>query len=180
MGGSDPGRAGAQVPINPTPGVMVAFDRRLTQRPINRLNKPGDGDILLPQRRMVVVGTTSFEVQELDYVPVAEEQIALMVERGAELVPALRQACRRGAYMAIRPLVGSGGSGRSMARTFKCFDHAQNDGIGGLVTITGGKATTCRAMAEKTADVVCGKLGVSAACTTRETPLLSYRRYYTG
>jgi glycerol-3-phosphate dehydrogenase len=180
MGGSDPGRAGAQVPINPTPGVMVAFDRRLTQRPINRLNKPGDGDILLPQRRMVVVGTTSFEVQELDYVPVAEEQIALMVERGAELVPALRHTCRRGAYMAIRPLVGSGGSGRSMARTFKCFDHAQNDGIGGLVTITGGKATTCRAMAEKTADVVCGKLGISAACTTRETPLLSYRRYYTG
>jgi glycerol-3-phosphate dehydrogenase len=173
-------RAGAQVPINPTPGVMVAFDRRLTQRPINRLNKPGDGDILLPQRRMVVVGTTSFDVQELDYVPVTEEQIALMVERGAELVPALRQARRRGAYMAIRPLVGVGGSGRSMARTFKCFDHQESDGIGNLVTITGGKATTCRVMAEKTADVVCGKLGVSAACATRETSLVSYRRYYTG
>jgi glycerol-3-phosphate dehydrogenase len=174
------GRAGATVPITPTPGIMVAFDRRLTQRPINRLNKPGDGDILLPQRRMVVIGTTSFEVSELDYVPVADEQIALMVERGSELVPALRQSRRRGAYMAIRPLVGAGGAGRSIARTFKCFDHQESDGIGGLVTITGGKATTCRAMAEKTADVVCGKLGVSAACATRETPLLSNRRYYTG
>jgi glycerol-3-phosphate dehydrogenase len=173
-------QAGAQMPINPTPGIMVAFDRRLTQRPINRLNTPGDGDILLPQRRMVVIGTTSFEVQELDYVPIAEEQIALMVERGAELVPALRQARRRGAYTAIRPLVGAGGSGRSMARTFKCFDHQESDGVGGLVTITGGKATTCRVMAEKTTDVVCGKLGVSAVCGTRDTPLMSYRRYYTG
>jgi glycerol-3-phosphate dehydrogenase len=173
------GKAGAQVPIKPTPGVMVAFDQRLTQRPINRLNQPSDGDILLPQRRMVVVGTTSFDVSEVDYVPVTEEQIALMVERGAELVPALRRTRQRGAYMATRPLVGAGGSGRSMARTFKCFDHEQSDGIGGLVTITGGKATTCRVMAEKTADIVCGKLGVSAACATRETPLVSYRRYYT-
>ena len=173
-------KAGAQVPIKPTPGVMVAFDQRLTQRPINRLNQPGDGDILLPQRRMVVVGTTSFDVEELDYIPVTDRQIALMVERGAELVPALRQARRRGAYMATRPLIAAGGAGRSMARTFKCFDHRESDGIGGLVTITGGKATTCRAMAERAADVVCGKLGVSAACATRETPLLSYRKYYTG
>jgi glycerol-3-phosphate dehydrogenase len=173
------GRAGALVPITPTPGVMVAFDQRLIQRSINRLNQPGDGDILLPQRRMVVVGTTSFDAKDLDYVPVVEEQVALMVERGAELVPALRQARRRGAYMAIRPLVGAGSSGRSLARTFKCFDHQESDGIGGLVTITGGKATTCRAMAEKTADIVCAKLGISVACETRERSLASYRRYYT-
>jgi glycerol-3-phosphate dehydrogenase len=170
--------AGGQVPVKPVPGVMVAFQGRLTQRAINRLNKPADGDILLPQRRMVVVGTTSFEVQDLDYVPVEHEQIALMVERGAALVPAVRQARQRGAYMATRPLVGGGTSGRAIARTFKCFDHDQADGIGGFVTITGGKATTCRAMAEKVGDVVCAKLGFSAPCATRERPLLSYRRYF--
>jgi glycerol-3-phosphate dehydrogenase len=116
----------------------------------------------------------------LDYVPVTEEQIALMAERGAELVPLLRQTHQRGAYMATRPLIGAGSAGRSIARTFKCFDHTASDGIGGLVTITGGKATTCRAMAEKTADVVCAKLGISAACATREAPLVSYRDYYSG
>lgn len=171
--------AGAHVPIKPTPGVMVAFDRRLTRRPINRLNKPADGDIVLPQRRMTIVGTTSFETGDVDYVPVTEEQVRLMVERSAELLPALRQAGRRGAYMATRPLVGIGGAGRSMARTFRCFDHKQSDGIDGFVTITGGKATTCRVMAEKTADLVCAKLGVAAACTTRERRLLSYHKYYT-
>jgi glycerol-3-phosphate dehydrogenase len=169
--------AGANVPITPTPGVMVAFDRRLVQRPINRLNKPSDGDIALPQRRMVVVGTTSFEVDDPDYVPVTESHIALMIERGAELIPALRHTDRRGAYMSTRPLVGKGG-GRSTARTFKCFDHKETDDLYGLVTITGGKATTCRVMAEKTADLICAKLGVTAPCVTRTTLLSPYRRYF--
>jgi glycerol-3-phosphate dehydrogenase len=80
--------------------------------------------------------------------------------------------------MSARPLVGGGESGRSLARTFKCFDHKETDGIDGFVTITGGKATTCRAMAETTVDTVCRKLGIQAACQTKEITLASYRDYY--
>ncbi len=169
--------AGATVPVKPTPGVMVAYDQRLVQHAINRLNKPGDGDIVLPQRRMVVVGTTSFSIDDLDYVPVIEEHVKLMLERGSALVPGIAQANVRGKYMATRPLIGAG-EGRSAARTFKCYDHKETDNVDGLVTITGGKATTLRAMAEKTADVVCAKLGLNVACATKELPLLSYRQYY--
>ncbi len=174
------GLAEAHVPVSPTPGVMVAFDNRWTERVINRMNKPGDGDIVLPQRRMVVVGTTSFEAEDVNYIPVVEDQIQLMIERGAELIPGLRSAKMRGAYMSSRPLVGSGTQARSIARTFKCFDHQESDGVGCFVTITGGKATTCRAMAEATADMVCRKLGVNAPCQTKDTQLLSYRQYYTA
>lgn len=170
--------AGGNVPVMPTPGVMVAYDQRLVQRAINRLNVPGDGDIIVPQRRMAVVGTTSFDVEDLDYVPVVDEQVQQMYERGCELVPKIAQTKMRGAFMATRPLIGSGESGRSIARTFKCYDHKETQGIDGLVTITGGKATTLRAMAEKTADVVCAKLGIPASCTTKDYPLLSYRQYY--
>jgi glycerol-3-phosphate dehydrogenase len=166
------------VPVKPTPGIMVAFDRRLVERAINRLCEPDDGDIVLPQRRMVVVGTTSFETEDVDYVPVDDEQIQLMIARGADLVPAIKQAHMRGAYMSSRPLIGAGLQARSIARTFKCFDHKESDGIDGLVTITGGKATTCRAMAESTADMVCAKLGIQAACVTREFPLKPYREFY--
>lgn len=169
---------GASVPIKPTPGIMVSYDKRLIQRAINRLNKPGDGDIVLPQRRMMVVGTTSFEITDLDYTPVVDEQAELMYTRGCELVPGIAQAQKRGVFMATRPLIGSGGEGRSLARTFKCFDHKEAQGIDGFVTITGGKATTLRAMAEKTCDVVCEKLGISTPCATKETPLVSYRQYY--
>jgi glycerol-3-phosphate dehydrogenase len=163
--------------VKPTPGVMVAYDSRLTQRVINRLNRPGDGDIIVPQRRMLVVGTTSFEAQDVDYIPVDAEQVKLMHRRGIELVPGLSQAHQRGAYMATRPLLAAGTSGRSLSRTFKCFDHQETGGIGGLVTITGGKATTLRAMAEASADLICRKLGLDVACQTRSYPLLSYRDY---
>ena len=170
--------AGLYVPVKPTPGIMVAFDQRLTDRPVNRLCEPEDGDIVLPQRRMVVVGTTAFEVEYVDYVRVVEEQIQMMVSRGSELVPAIRETHMRGVFMSSRPLVGSGSETRSIARTFKCFDHKESDSIDGLVTITGGKATTCRAMAEKTADIVCTKLGIRADCLTATRRLRPYREFY--
>ncbi len=169
--------AGLDAPVKPTPGIMVAYEQRFVQRALNRLNVPGDGDIILPQRRMVVVGTSSYEAENVDYIPVTDDQVKLMLDRGSELIPGIRSVKPRGIYMAARPLVG-GGSGRSMARTFKCYDHKDSHNVDGLVTITGGKATTLRAMAEKTADVACAKLGITTLCVTKETPLLSYRQYY--
>lgn len=168
----------AQVEITPTPGVMVAYDKRLINRVLNRLIEPGDGDILIPQRRMVVIGTTSYETEDVDYIPVEKSQISLMRQEAINLVPAVANTRERGAYMSARPLLGKGQSGRSLARTFKCFDHQDADGVAGLITIIGGKATTCRAMAEKTADLVCKKVGLEIACQTAEHPLQSYRQYY--
>ena len=168
---------GLPVPVVPTPGVMVAYDQRLTNRVINRLVEPSDGDILLPQRRMSVIGTTSFEVEDADYIPVVEDQVAQMYKCACELVPAVANTKQRGVYMSARPLIGEALKGRSLTRTFKCYDHAE-DGVEGMVTITGGKATTCRAMAEKTVDLVCKKLGINEVCTTANQPLASYRTYY--
>jgi glycerol-3-phosphate dehydrogenase len=157
---------------------MVAYDARLINRPINRLNMPGDGDILIPQRRMVCIGTTSFEVSDVDYIPILQDQVEYMYRSAVELVPAVAQTRQRGWWMSARPLVGKGESGRSLARTFKCFDHEETDGVPGIITITGGKATTCRVMAEKTVDVACARLGITAPCQTKEIPLISYREYY--
>jgi glycerol-3-phosphate dehydrogenase len=157
---------------------MVAYDQRLCQRVINRLAPPGDGDILIPQRRMLVIGTTSYEVSDVDYIPVLEEQVAEMNHQAYRTVPKLAQSKMRGAYMSSRPLIGSEMAGRSLSRTFKCLDHQASDGIGGLVTIMGGKATTCRAMAAATADVVCLKLGIHSDVDTREIVLEDYRGYY--
>jgi glycerol-3-phosphate dehydrogenase len=173
------GHAGnIDLPIKPTPGVMVAYDQRLCQRVINRLNEPGDGDIIVPQRKMITVGTTSFEADNLDYIPVFDDQVQLMFERGCELIPAIQNTKERGAFMASRPLLDSGTKGRSLTRTFKCFDHKESDNVDGLVTITGGKATTMRLMAEKTADLVCQKLGMRVPCQTAEIPIHSYRKFH--
>lgn len=171
--------AGLDVPMRPTPGVMVAVNRRLAHLVVNRLNKPSDGDIIVPQRQMLAIGTTSYETERADYIPIPPEHVQLILERGAEMIPAIARAEVRGVYAVARPLIGSTSeAGREVARTFKCFDHGERDGIDGLVTITGGKATTCRAMAEKTADIVCARLGILAPCVTKEVPLVSYRRFF--
>ena len=172
--------AGLDVPVVPTAGVMVAVAGRFVDRVINRLDKPSDGDIVLPQRRSVVIGTSSWPVADPDLVTIPPEHVALMFERGGELVPGVRTAVTRGVFAASRPLIGrpdDASAGRELSRTFECFDHAAA-GVPGFVTISGGKTTTARAMAEKTADVVCQHLGVGAACQTMRTPLRSYRSFY--
>jgi len=104
-----------------------------------------------------------------------------MVDEGSKMIPLVRQAPFRAAWSAARPLIGprkaDADSGRELSRTFKCFDHA-TEGVEGFVTITGGKATTLRGMAEATADVVVDKLGLQALCRTRETVLLPFEAYY--
>lgn len=169
--------SGIGVDVRPTPGVMVAVDARLTETVINRLTPPDDGDIVIPQRRMLVIGTTSFEVEDVDYVPLNDEQAQMMIDRGSEMIPGIRQAAIRGIYMSSRPLVGAG-TGRSLTRTFKTYDHEEMDGIKGIVSVIGGKATTCRLMAEKVSDLVCKKMGVNAVCQTRESVLPSYRKFF--
>jgi len=170
--------AGVSVPVIPCPGVMVAFEKRMTNMVVNRLSLPGDGDIIIPQRRMSVIGTTSFEVEDADYIPVDQDQVKTMVERAAEMIPDIKNAGIRASYMSARPLIQTGSDARSLSRTFKCFDHLADNGLHGFVTITGGKATTCRVMAEKTADLVCAQFHISKPCRTAEIELDPYRTFY--
>jgi glycerol-3-phosphate dehydrogenase len=170
--------AGISVSVKPTPGVMVAVDQRLTETVINRLTPPDDGDIVIPQRRMLVIGTTSFEAKDVDYIPLDKEQTNLMIERGSAMIPGIAKANIRGIYMSSRPLVGAG-AGRSLTRTFKTFDHEEMDGIKGIVSVVGGKATTSRLMAEKVTDLVCKKMGMSVQCQTRDSAMPSYRKFFT-
>jgi glycerol-3-phosphate dehydrogenase len=168
--------AGVDVPIHPSPGVMLAVRGRLTNMVINRLHRSGDGDIVVPQRALTVVGTSSWVVEDPDDLGIPPDHVERMVSEGSILVPAVRDAPHRSAWSAARPLIGTkedADSGRELSRTFKTIDHAR-DGVEGFVTITGGKATTLRGMAEVCADVVCAKLSIERPCRTRETVLLPH------
>jgi glycerol-3-phosphate dehydrogenase len=173
--------AGVDVPIRPSPGVMLALRGRLCNMVVNRLHRSGDGDIIVPQRGLSIVGTSSWTVEDPEDLDVPEDHVRRMYEEGAALVPAVERAEFRAAWSAARPLIGAGGdadTGRELSRTFKTYDHAETDGVEGFVTITGGKATTLRGMAELCADVVCAKLGVEAECRTRETVLLPHTELF--
>jgi len=172
--------AGVNVPLQPSPGVLLAVRGRYCNMVLNRMHKSGDGDIIVPQRGLSVIGTSSWVVEDPDELTVPEDHVERMYTEGAKLIPALRHAQRRAAWCAARPLVGATGAdtGRELSRTFKTFDHKETDGVEGLVTITGGKASTMRGMAELCADVVCRKLGIEEPCRTRETVLLPHTAYY--
>lgn len=173
--------AGVDVPIRPSPGVLLALRGRLCNMVVNRMHKSGDGDIVVPQRGLSIVGTSSWTVEDPDDLDVPEDHVARMYEEGAKLIPAVKRAEFRAAWSAARPLIGSRGdadTGRELSRTFKTYDHAQTDGVEGFVTITGGKATTLRGMAELCADVLCRKLGIDAPGRTRDTVLLPHTAFY--
>ena len=173
--------AGVDVPIRPSPGVLLALRGRMCNMVINHLHASGDGDIVVPQRALSIVGTSSWVVEDPDDLGVPDDHVARMVTEGSKLIPAIATATHRAAWSAARPLIGSRGdadSGRELSRTFKTIDHAAEGGAEGFVTITGGKGTTLRGMAEVCADVVCRKLGIEEPCRTRETVLLPHDAYF--
>jgi glycerol-3-phosphate dehydrogenase len=60
------GRAvtGATVPVQPSPGVLLALVGRLCDLVVNRLHPAGDEDIVVPQRRLSIVGTSAWTVTD--------------------------------------------------------------------------------------------------------------------
>jgi glycerol-3-phosphate dehydrogenase len=95
-----------------------------------------------------------------------------MVDEAVKMIPALETVRYIRAYAGVRPLVGSRSASddRSVSRSFALIDHREDD-LENFTTISGGKLTTYRLMAEKTADLVCRRLGVSRPCLTRTQPL---------
>jgi glycerol-3-phosphate dehydrogenase len=172
--------AGIRVPVSPAAGVMVTLDSRLNNMVLNRLGTPSDGDIIVPQRTTSTVGTTSWSVADPDRISIPPEQVAYMIQQGKRMLPVLEKVPIRAKMAAARPLIAREGTDlREVSRTFECFDHT-SDGVDGFVTIAGGKTTTARAMAERVADLICQKSGITAPCRTGEVPLASYRFFYQG
>lgn len=173
--------AGAAVAVTPSPGVMVAHAGRLVNMVTSRLRPPGDGDILVPQRGLSIIGSTQWTADDPDLVGVPAAHVSRLQDFAAEMVPAFRDAPFHAAWSAPRPLAGTGGRDvRELSRDFSFINHGESDGVAGLYTIIGGKATVLRGMAEATVDGLCAAFGIDRPCTTAENPLPSHRRFYTG
>ena len=174
--------AGLEVPIQPGPGVMAAVRDRLTERVIHRLHPAGEGDILVPQRRLTILGTTAWLAEDPDAAEPPPGHLRRLRDLCGQLAPAAAALEPLAVWSASRPLLKSGVTDDPLriSRTFECLDHGERDGVEGLVTLLGGKATTMRAMAEAAADLVCRLTGRERVCRTRDTVLPPYRRFWEG
>lgn len=166
--------ANASIDILYSKGSLMVTDTRVTKRVVNRLRPPGDGDILAPGGSVSILGTTSIRVGSLREIRPTVEEMDLIVDEGAAMLPILENARYIRAFAGVRPLVSAGcdTDDRRIARGFALLDHSLQ-GVENFFTITGGKLTTYRLMAERTADLVCQRLGVAKPCLTRVEPLPS-------
>lgn len=120
-----------------------------------------DGRVLfaLPWLSGTIVGTTDVNVASPDADPVAPEQdVEFLVEELKKYLPEVGRAKILSTFTGIRPLVSSGSvsSTSKIARSHRIFISDS-----GLVTITGGKWTTARLMAEQTVSAAAQVGGLS-------------------
>jgi glycerol-3-phosphate dehydrogenase len=136
---------------------------------------PTDGDIIVPIRTVSVIGTTDQHTDDPDDHTVPEVEVDAMLDDGEKLVPGFRRARALRVWTGVRPLFeddkASDTDTRDVTRAHALLDHAKRDGIDRFVTITGGKLTTFRLMAEETMDAVCHQLGEDRPCKTKSEPL---------
>lgn len=171
------GMAGCDVTVHAGKGTMVAMNYRMANTVINRCAPPGDGDILVPVGSVAVIGTTSVKVPNPDNYPIEDWEVERMLAKGAEMIPAFKKFRALRAWAGVRPLYQEKEAGpdlRQVTRKYALLDHAVRDGVENFVTITGGKWTTYRMMAEHTLNLVCQKLGTDRPCQTAGALLKSH------
>ena len=165
-------------------GVMLATNSRLTNTVINRCKMPGDGDILVPIHTVSVIGTTDEKVIEPENLRIEEWEVDLMLAEGDKLVPGLSSRRILRAWAGVRPLFQENFSGesRDATRSTALLDHQKREGVSGFLTITGGKWTTFRLMAESAVDAACVQLRVTRPSRTAETavPGVEQGHYWLG
>jgi glycerol-3-phosphate dehydrogenase len=158
-------------------GVMVVMASRYVRGVINACRKPADGDIIVPQHEVAILGTTSEQVASADDISVPPADVDRMIDMCAQMVPAIASgrvlrafAGSRPLYVAEPPADGGGGGGggdtREVSRTFTVVDHPRLDGLDNMYSIVGGKLTTCRQMAEAVVDRLAERMGVTEPCRT--------------
>jgi glycerol-3-phosphate dehydrogenase len=162
---------GARPVIRPSQGVHLVLPRDfLPGESAIMVPKTDDGRVLfaIPWLDRVVVGTTDTPVEEAALEPRAlpEEVDFLLAHAGRYLHRDPDRADVLSVFAGLRPLVGGGEDGdtASLSR-----DHTLLISDSGLVTITGGKWTTYRRMAEDTVDQAATLAGLDdAPCVTRD------------
>jgi len=164
---------GAEPIIAPSQGVHIMLDKDFLPGKASILvPHTDDGRVLfaVPWHDRIIIGTTDTPVDHVDIEPRAlpEEVDFILKQIGKYLKKVPTVADIRSVYAGLRPLVKS--SSRKTAELAR--DHLILVADSGLVTVTGGKWTTYRRMAEDTVDTAIEKAGLPVKeCITARLPI---------
>jgi glycerol-3-phosphate dehydrogenase len=152
--------------IRPVKGIHVALpNEKLPCDAAVVLPSPRDGRnvFVIPWGDKTYVGTTDTDYQgDLDHPGVQTDEVDYLLEAvNAAVSKPVERSDVTGTWSGLRPLLAAGGRRRApSARTAdlsRC--HKVLESPSGVVTITGGKLTTYRKMADDTVDAVARALG---------------------
>ncbi|MDO5146218.1 MAG: FAD-dependent oxidoreductase [Eubacteriales bacterium] len=164
--------AGFAIPMKPNKGSTGIYSMRPTTVLIGILRVPDDGDGLVSQgyQNTALLGTSSVDVDDPDDAEPGMDEIKIMEDSVAEIIPELREARMIRMCTGVRPLYTTGAeTGRDISRGMILLDHEEMEGVAGIITITGGKYATARLMAEEAVDLACEKLvGKVIPCTSHK------------
>jgi glycerol-3-phosphate dehydrogenase len=166
----------AEPSIAPSQGIHLVFDRSfLPGESAIMVPHTSDGRVMfaIPWHGHTVVGTTDTPVAEATVEPAAQEpEIDFILETAAlYLAKPPSRADVLSVFAGIRPLAGAGATRTASVSR----DHSIRVEDSGIVTISGGKWTTYRRMAEEcvTHAAAVGGLAVSTP-VTRTLPIHGY------
>ena len=158
-------------------GIHLVFDRSFLKGDTALMvPRTSDGRVLfvIPWHGHAVAGTTDTPVDEpsLEPRPLDEEIEFILETAGRYLSRPPSRADVLAVYVGLRPLVKGDGKTSALSR-----DHVIHVDTSGLLTITGGKWTTYRHMAEDCVDhaITLGKLR-DEPCTTKNLRIHGYLR----
>lgn len=146
--------------LRPSKGIHIVLPRSVLPMKVGALIPTKDRRLIfvLPWRSSTVVGTSDTEYEgSIENPTVTSEEVDYMLG-------ALSYSFDRefkpddvvGAYAGLRPLLSSAGTEKTRDLSRK---HAVFRGPKGMVTITGGKLTTYRSMAEEAVDLLTRRRG---------------------
>ncbi len=164
--------------IKPSQGIHIVLDKSFLQGDSAiMIPKTSDGRVLfaVPWHGKVVVGTTDIPIDSPSLEPRAlDEEIEFILSTASEY---LKKVPKRSDVLSIfaglRPLAAPQGDEQNTKEISR--SHKIIVALSGLVTITGGKWTTYRKMAEDTIDKAALIGGLpERACETKNMPIHGY------
>lgn len=148
--------------VQPDKGTILVTERRMSDKVLNRMRPPSDGDIIVPSHTTSLIGTTS--CRSVSTIPTRDEYRALLREANA-LLPDNKEVRIIRAFSGVRPLLGSvligSGDGRSLSRDYRIEEDRS------VITVAGGKLTTYRLIAEAVSNAAVRLLNERGECRTK-------------
>ncbi|MBA2397096.1 MAG: glycerol-3-phosphate dehydrogenase/oxidase [Ktedonobacteraceae bacterium] len=164
----------SQIQVEPSKGVHLVFTREALQLGDSAIVLPETEDkrilFVVPWESRAIFGTTDTGSGDLDSPFATQEDITYLLKYLNRYMSVnLTEKDIVSTYAGYRPLVKPRKASKSTAKLSRT--HAVIEGPSGLVTITGGKLTTYRRMAQDTVDVLSRRDGTKPVHPTQSLPL---------